>query len=142
MSDLGLNVFDKTVQSTHVWLNEIGDTIGPDTQHQYHALRAVLFALRDRLTLEEAFHFSAQVPMLVRGILWEGYRPAGKPETYRTREDFLDRVSGWLDVAPALDPEQCARAVFATITRQIQPGEVEEIRQMLPEPIRTLFPET
>ena len=68
MSATGLEVFDKTIQTTHVWLNEIGETIGPDKQRCYHALRAVLFALRDRLTTEEAFHLSAQLPMLVRGI--------------------------------------------------------------------------
>ena len=50
MSATGLEVFDKTLQTTNTWLKEIGDHIGPDRQRCYHALRAVLFTLRDRLT--------------------------------------------------------------------------------------------
>lgn len=140
MSDFGLNAFDKTIQLTHVWLKDVGETIGPDKQRQYHALRAVLFALRDRIPVEEAFHLSAQMPMLVRGIFWESYNPAHKPETYRSKEEFLEAIEGGLKVSPPLDPEECARGVFTAITRQIQPGEVDEVRQALPEPVRELFP--
>lgn len=140
MSDFGIDSFDKTIQLTHVWLRDIGETIGPDRQRQYHALRAVLFALRDRLDIHEAFDLSAQMPMLVRGIFWEGYRPAHKPESYRSREEFLQAVSRGADVSPPLDPEDSARAVFATIARHVRPGEVEQVRHLLPEPVRTLFP--
>ena len=59
MSSTGLEVFDKTLQTTNLWLNEIGQDIGPDKQRCYHALRAVLFALRDRLTVDEAADLSA-----------------------------------------------------------------------------------
>ena len=141
MSDLGLNVFDTTVRETHGWLNEIGESLGPDKQRQYHALRAVLFALRDRMTVDEAFHLSAQLPLLVRGIFWEGYNPTGKPETYRDRAAFLDRVSGWLELSPPLDPEDSARAVFQAVARNIEPGQLEQVRHMMPEPVRDLFPE-
>jgi uncharacterized protein (DUF2267 family) len=140
MSATGLEVFDKTLQTTHVWLNEIGETIGPDTQRCYHALRAVLFALRDRLTTEEAFHLSAQLPMLVRGIFWDAYRPVGKPERIRSREEFLQKVAeGIGDIGP-MNPQDCARAVFRVLERHIPQGEMAEVKEMLPEPVRSLFP--
>ena len=141
MSQTGLPVFDKTLQLTHDWLNEIGESIGPDAQRQYHALRSVLFALRDRLTVEEAFHVSAQLPMLVRGIYWESYRPVEKPERFRSRQEFLDRVSESIDPAAAVDPEEAARAVFAVLAKHVREGEVEDVKQMLPEDVRTLFPQ-
>lgn len=140
MTDTGLENFDRTLQKTHLWLNEIGEAIGPDKQRQYHALRAVLWALRDRLTVEEAFHLSAQLPALVRGIYWEDYNPAGKPDVYRTRDEFLQRVSQILEGASPMDPEEATRAVFAAIARHIAQGEQAHVMQMVPREVEELFP--
>lgn len=140
MSQSGVATFDKTLQLTHVWMRDIGEIVGPDTQRQYHALRAGLHAVRDRIPAEEAFHLSAQLPMLVRGIFWEGYSPAHKPEKYRTMEEFLARVSQELEMSPPLDPEECSRAVFTTLSRHVSNGELDEVKQALPEPVRGLFP--
>lgn len=143
MSATGLEVFDKTLQSTNIWLNEIGEEqgIGPDKQRAYHALRAVLWTLRDRLTPEEAFHLSAQLPMLVRGIYWDGYRLSGKPEKERSREEFFELIAQRVGQTSPMSPGACARGVFRVLARHLPEGEVEEVKQMLPEPLRTLFPE-
>jgi uncharacterized protein (DUF2267 family) len=45
----------------------------------YSALRAVLHALRDRLTVAETAHLSAQLPMLIRGIYFKGWDPTKVP---------------------------------------------------------------
>ena len=142
MSSTGLDVFDKTLQTTHTWLNEIGacDGIGPDKQRAYHALRAVLFALRDRLTVEVAAHLGAQLPILVRGIFWDGYRPAGKPERIRTQAEFLAKVAEHLGRIGPIDPRDAARAVFRVLDRHVPRGEMDEVKQQLPEEIRVLFP--
>ena len=63
MSATGLEVFDKTVQTTNTWLKEIGEQIGPDRHRCYQALRAVLFSLRNRLNPNEAAHLAAQLPV-------------------------------------------------------------------------------
>jgi uncharacterized protein (DUF2267 family) len=49
MSATGLDVFDKTLQTTNIWLDEIMAKFEPDRQVAWHALGAVLHALRDRL---------------------------------------------------------------------------------------------
>jgi len=142
MSTTGLEIFDKTLQVTNIWLNEIGEdeSIGPDKQRAYHALRAVLGTLRDRSTVEQAFKLSAQLPLLVRGIYWEGYRPTGKPEIIRSRDQFLQKINDALgDIGP-MNPEGCARAVFEVLERHVPDGEIDDVREMLPEEIRTLFP--
>ena len=141
MSATGLDVFDKTLQITHIWLNEIGEVIGPDKQRCYHALRAVLHALRDRLSVEEAAHLGAQLPILVRGIYYDGYRPAGKPVRVRSQEEFLDEVAAGFTTGPESDARQAAIAVFRVLDRHVSPGEMHQVLQSLPAEIRGLFPQ-
>lgn len=140
MSSTGLEVFDKTLQTTNLWLNEIGQDLGPDKQRCYHALRAVLFALRDRLTVDEAADLSAQLPMLIRGIFYEGYRPSTMPQRLRTQDEFLAKINEHLQNIRPLGADEAARAVFRVLERNIQGGEMNEVKQMLPPEIRTLFP--
>jgi uncharacterized protein (DUF2267 family) len=68
MSATGLDVFDKTLQTTHSWLDEIMTKIGPDRQLAWHVLGSVLRTVRDRLPLGLAVHLGAQLPILVRGL--------------------------------------------------------------------------
>ena len=49
ISATGLNVFDQTLQTTNIWLDEIMAKLESDRQVAWHALGAVLHALRDRL---------------------------------------------------------------------------------------------
>lgn len=140
MSATGLDVFDKTLQTTNTWLKEIGEQIGPDRKRCYQALRAVLFSLRDRLSPDEAAHLAAQLPMLVRGIYYEGYRPAGKPDLMRSRDEFLERIGAYLEQTAPLGADDAARAVFHVLDHYLDPGEMAEVKQALPQEIRTLFP--
>ncbi|KGM32563.1 DUF2267 domain-containing protein [Inquilinus limosus] len=140
MSATGLEVFDKTLQTTNIWLNEIGEALGTDRQRCYHALRAVLQTLRDRLSVESAAHVSAQLPMLVRGIFYDGYHPAGTPEVVRSRDEFLQRISARLDSDRAIDAGDAARAVFAVMTHHLPEGTVRHMTDTLPDQIGQLFP--
>jgi uncharacterized protein (DUF2267 family) len=65
MSTTGLEVFDTTLQKTHIWLNDLTDELHWDDRFRGYK------ALRDRLTVEEAAHLGAQVPMLIRGLYYE-----------------------------------------------------------------------
>ena len=49
MSATGLDVFEQTLRTTNIWLDEIMAKLGPDRQVAWHALGAVRHALRDRL---------------------------------------------------------------------------------------------
>lgn len=140
MSSTGLEVFDKTIQTTNVWLNDIAQDLGPDRQRCYHALRAVLFALRDRLTVEEASDLSAQLPMLIRGIFYEGFRPSKMPQRIRSLDEFLAKVNEHLQNIRPIGADEAARAVFRVLEAHIPPGEMAQVKQMLPPEIRALFP--
>ena len=141
MTSTGLAVFDDTLQKTNLWLKEIEAQLGPDRQRAYHALRAVLHALRDRLSVDEAAHLSAQLPMLIRGIYYESYRPAGKPEKIRSRDEFLEHVGEGLRNVRPIGADDAASAVLGVIGRNCNPGEVRQVVSSLPADIRSLWPE-
>jgi uncharacterized protein (DUF2267 family) len=141
MPELGLPILDRTVNDTNVWLRDISEAMNhPDRQVAYHALRGVLFALRDRLVIDEALHLASQLPLLIRGIYFEGYSASGKPEDY-DREGFVERVARELQQAGGADPEAAVRAVFDVLTRHIDEGEARHTREMLPKKLQTLWPQ-
>jgi uncharacterized protein (DUF2267 family) len=141
MSATGVAAFDSTLQTTHVWLNEICEEMNwpRDSQRAYHALRSVLHALRDRLRPEEAAGFAAQLPLLVRGTFYEGWHPAGKPVKARSADQFLAPVVDAFRGEPPARPADVARAVFTVLKRHVTAGEVADVIAALPGDIQALW---
>jgi len=139
MATTGLSVFDETVQKTNTWLKHIAIALGTDRRHAYRALRAVLYCLRDRLPVNEAAQLADQLPILVRGIYYEGWRPAGKPLKIRSRDEFLDGVAAGL-LGSGIDADGAVRVVLEVLQDHVAAGEIEHVIQVLPKDIRALWP--
>jgi uncharacterized protein (DUF2267 family) len=140
MSATGLDVFDKTLQTTHIWLDEIMESVGPDRQVAWRCLNAVIRALRDRIPADLAAHLGAQLPLLVRGAYYDQWQPSREPEKYRSADEFLARISAELaDVRP-VNPTTAAEAVFRTRSRHITGGLATKVRASVPDEIRRLWP--
>src|SRR5687768_17169423 len=75
MSATGLAVFDKTLQTSNIWLDEICSMIGPDRKVAWKVLSVVLHKLRDRLPVELAAHLGAELPLLIRGVYYDQFEP-------------------------------------------------------------------
>ena len=144
MSATGLDVFDRTLQTTHVWLNEIKEELHTDDNRAaYGALRATLHALRDRLPVEEAADLGAQLPMLVRGIYYEGWTPARTPDKNLDREGFLSRIGESFQQNAQIrqQPQRVAQAVFKTLQHHVADGEIHDVYNVLPASIKELWPQ-
>jgi uncharacterized protein (DUF2267 family) len=141
MSTAGLDVFDKTLQITHIWLDEIMETVGPDRNVAWHVLGAVLRTLRDRLPPELAAHLASQLPLLVRGTYYEQYRPGHAPERIHTEQDFLSHVASGMTGIRPVNSRKAARSVLAVLAHHVTPEQVEKVKRSLPEAIRKLWPE-
>ena len=140
MSITGLAVFDTTVQETNLWLKAIMEALHTDDRHlAYLALRAPLQGLRDRLGPENAVHLAAQLPMLLRGLYYEGWRLAASQTKERTRADFLEHVRRELPRGAAIDPNVAARAVFGVMWAKLDLGEVGKVVDHLPEELKELW---
>jgi len=142
MNDTQVAALDHTIQVTNIWLKKLaGDHRLGDRSHAYNALRAVLHVLRDRLTPEQAIHLGAQLPTLVRGIYYEGWRLAGKPTNERQPDEFAKRVAAQLPPQYPRDSLSITKAVFELRGRELDRGETEKVIRELPVPLRALWPD-
>jgi uncharacterized protein (DUF2267 family) len=131
-----MNLFGKVNQQATTWVKDMMQELPTsDPEKAMHALRAGLHAYRDRLTVEEAAHLSAQLPLLIRGIFFEGWTPAGKPLRLRHKDAFLALIKE--KYAPRQDepPERIAAAVFRVLGRHVSSGEIRDVVLSLPEEI-------
>jgi uncharacterized protein (DUF2267 family) len=143
MSVNAIAPIERAVHTTNTWLNELMQELGwEDRQRAYHGLGAVLHALRDRLTVEEAADLGAQLPMLIRGLYYEGWNPNAKPVKQRKREDFLAHIAAAFRGQPEVFPEAITWAVFKVLQRHVSAGEIGDVKHVLPAPIRSLWPES
>jgi uncharacterized protein (DUF2267 family) len=139
MAATGLDVFDKTLQTTNIWLDEVMAQTGADRQVAWHILGAVVRAVRDRLPLELSAHLSAQLPLLVRGAFYDQWRPAEQPERYRSLEDFLSRVAEGLNGTRPVNVQDAVQAVFHVLAHHVDPGQIAKVVDALPEDVRVLW---
>ena len=136
MSANGLEVFDKTIQTTNSWLNEITEVLGPDRQLAWKVLSTVLHKLRDRLPVDVAAHLGAQLPLLVRGVYYDQFQPAKQPSSCRDLDEFVAEVQDWLTDVRPVNAKDAVDAVFAILSRHVPEGQLVIVRNSLPGSMR------
>ncbi len=137
----GFDVFDKTVQKSLLWLEELGRELRVDRHGAYRALRAVLHVFRDRLSPTEAVDLAAQMPMLVRGLYFEGWTAGGKPDKVKDADVIVELVRGELGhQATAGEARAAIDAVLRLLVRHLSAGELDDVRHGLPRHVRNLWP--
>jgi CBS domain-containing protein len=136
-----LPVLDSTIQKTHEWLKEITDRLGfPNEKSAFAALRAVLHALRDRLPQQNAVELGAQLPMVIRGMYYEGWDFHKEPTRVRHQQEFFDLVADELKEHTELrDTRRITRIVFAVLGKHLDAGEKEKVLRTLPQDLRDLW---
>jgi len=135
----GVRTLDQSLETTKERLLEVQEPMGlDDEQRAFRVRRAVLQTLRDRLTVEEAAQFAVQLPMLLQGVYYHGWTPAGKPAKIRSRAEFLDKVAEGR--MRQHDPEEACRIVFRVLEQRMPGGGIEDVKRILPGPIRDLWP--
>jgi uncharacterized protein (DUF2267 family) len=95
------------------------------------ATAAVLQALRDRLTPDEARQAAAQLPGELKTLWASGPAPLGRPLKVHRRE-FLERVRVDAGLTTAAQAALVTDAVFAALKEQLSDGEAGDIVAQLP----------
>lgn len=137
-----ISVFEKTLQKSNEWLDSMQIALDwpADKQDAYHAMRAGLHFLRDRLTPTETAHLSAQLPMLLRGLYYEGWNPSDKPLDINTYEELTEYLADAIDRDIIADPTVIMRALFSVLYEHITEGQLAHIQSMLPAEMRAFWP--
>ncbi|MFZ5480441.1 MAG: DUF2267 domain-containing protein [Myxococcota bacterium] len=132
------DLFHETIQHSGDWLREICCDLGSfDLRDGLHAMRAVFGVLREHLPVEEGAHLAAQLPVLVRGLYYDGWRPTFHQRA-RSHEEFVARVRDNLLGQRPVDPQRACEAVFGALSRHVTRGELEDVRACLPGVLKDL----
>jgi uncharacterized protein (DUF2267 family) len=99
----------------------------------------VLRVLRDHLPVDHVASLGAQLPLFLRGILYEGWDPTGKRVKSRHTKEFVEEVRAQCDVEWAIEPERAIHAVLTALGTHLTPGEVAKLKRALPNEIRRLW---
>ena len=131
-----------TGQQCQEWLKELRDNGDlANTTEALAVLRIVLHHLRDRLTLQEGVDLGAQLPIIVRGIYYEGWQPQKVPHKVHSLQKFIDEVT--IALLPRTVPaERAIRDVFAILAHHCDPGEISDVIAQMPVELKDLWPKT
>jgi uncharacterized protein (DUF2267 family) len=136
------DLIQSTTTTSQQWLHELLQQLDlPDDEagRAFHALRAGLHAIRDRLPAAEAVHLGAQLPTLVRGIYYDGFRLTNDESKIRTRAEMIERVQRELAPDKRLFAPAVLRAVIALIEKHVSAGEIDKVVATLPKAIAEMW---
>ena len=121
------------------WVNEVAKEFDTDDRGSfaYGVLRAWLHTLRDRLTVEAAAHFAAQLPDLIRGVFYAGWHPCAVPVKYNA-EAYTVRFAREANIS-LHDVGKAAAAITAALLHFLPPAQMGKALDQLPREIHVLL---
>ena len=141
MTAQNLEVIDHTVHLTHEWINELASRLDWASKRSTLRLMRVTFQhLRDHLTVNELAQLSAQLPMLLRGMLFEGWVPKNTPIKERRAYSFIGFIDAQMKDTEEYRGSQDIKCVFELLNHRLSQGEVNDVRASLSEDIRAIWP--
>ena len=134
------SIVERSAQAAHVWYRDVAAELGTEDLHYAaRALRAVLHALRDRLTVEEAAQLASQLPTLIRGIYYEHWKPGGTKHLAHDVDAFLEHIAAEGRMAGETEASHAVAAVARVLRRHVSEGEMADVLAILPAKLRPLF---
>ncbi|MEV4659776.1 DUF2267 domain-containing protein [Micromonospora sp. NPDC049301] len=142
MADTMISAFESSLDKTNLILKDIENAYGwpKDRRNQsYAALRTVLHLLRDRLPVNESVEFAQQLPIMVRGIYFDGWNPSDVPIKLN-RDDFLYEVRQGFPYDVEGGPERVTQVVLDTLRRHVTQGEWQDVKDTMPRDLARMLP--
>jgi uncharacterized protein (DUF2267 family) len=127
----------RSMHTTTVWIDDIAREFGTDDRNfVYRVTRAWLHTVRDRLAVQEAADFAAQLPEHLRGVFYEGWRPSHVPVKYGW-PGFAKRFCAEADIGMPEAAATC-RSIARALNRRMG-GDVSRIAKTMPSDLRKML---
>lgn len=141
MTAQGLEVIDHSMHLTHEWINELTERLDWSSKRSaLRLMRTTLQHIRDHLLINELAQLSAQLPLMIRGFLFEGWVPKNTPIKERNASAFIAFIEAQMKQTQEYRGSEDIKCVFDLLNARLSRGEIEDIRASLPESIRGLWP--
>ncbi|WP_073852237.1 DUF2267 domain-containing protein [Pontibacter flavimaris] len=129
--------FENYLKDGKTWLHKLCTYLGIDDENKASRIfRAVMHAIRDRIPAGEAIHLGAQLPIIWKGIYFDGFS-LREPVRIRHEDEWLEFIrskDSGADQAdfPTLDHAFYAfQDVMAFLRDHISEGQYNQVAQAL-----------
>ncbi|WP_082636541.1 DUF2267 domain-containing protein [Legionella israelensis] len=128
-----------SVNKTYEWLHECRD-FGHfrDESQCYSVLRVVLHSLRDELPPEISAHLASQLPLVLKGVYYEGWNPSHPISKAKALEEFIEPFSTELNQLN-VNTKEAVTACMKFIKHKLGPDLAEKVMSSLPTSLRKEF---
>lgn len=138
MTDHSHDEFARSDRTAQEWLSAVAQGLGTEDRHiTYRILRAWLHTVRDRMNVDAAANFAAQLPIPLRGLFFEGWKPSRVPVKLDA-DQFLAAIAQEATISLA-DARHAAAVVTAALQQRCSPGQIDHLLAQLPGPLRDLL---
>ncbi|NBX76989.1 MAG: DUF2267 domain-containing protein [Proteobacteria bacterium] len=136
-----MSTLENTLEKSYIWLNFLQAQLNLNrTEDAYRLLKVVLHELRDRLPVTEAAHLGAQLPMLIRGLYYEGFRPREMSRKDKSLQPFLKAIEKKMPRFYPKPPRELLRGVFELLNEFVSSGELKDVKSCFSQEVRDFWP--
>lgn len=134
--------FEQYAAKGNEMINYLATDLSVTRDQAARVLRATLHTLRNRLSIEENFDLIAQLPMVIKAVYVDGWKPERQIHQSHHLIDFLDEIkendhkAGTFDFGDIEQTIFMVRGAFRVISKYVSNGELNDIIHTLPLKIR------
>ena len=140
MSHTSFASFSHAAQQAQQWVNELAKDLCWSEPSACRLLRSVLHTVRDWLSQAEMADLSAQLPVLIRGIYFEGWNPSAHCAASARSATLCSASETVSATMRRVDFDVAINAVFKLLDRHISHGEIVQVRNSMKKSLRQLWP--
>ena len=127
-----MHPFEKLTQTANPWVESMmAELRVTDPYKAVRALGAGLATLRELMTPREMARFVGLLPVVVRGLFFEGWEPQVKPREIHHRSQLLALLGQKYAPHADLPTDLLLTAFLAVLNQRLRPEEMAEIARKL-----------